>query len=73
MNRRSLLKAIGIGSTAVIVPGCAASIPAVPYSTPTIMLDSFDVPADLDTLTEIANALAIDGEFQKVVTTLLTS
>lgn len=73
MNRRSLLKAIGIGSTAVILPGCAVSVQSLPSVKPTVPIAPFDVPADLDTLTEIANALALDGEFQKVVTKLLTS
>lgn len=73
MNRRSLLKVIGIGSTAVILPGCAVSVQTMPSVSPTVPVAPFDIPADLDTLTEIANALAIDGEFQKVVTTLLSS
>ena len=73
MNRRSLLKVIGVGSTAVILPGCVASVQTAPAASPTIPIAPFDIPADLDTLNEIANALAIDGEFQKVVTTLLSS
>jgi hypothetical protein len=71
MYRRNFLRMVGIGTVASVLPACGVTVPVIKSSGPEMVAGGLDMPGSLDTLTEIANALAIDGEFQQALTRCL--